>query len=187
MQSYLAFAMKLEDHSTHRPPSTRPSRIPTRSSRNVAFCRFPIPNTAARCQEAGMHSDGPAFGSAVQTHLVRSSGSNIASIIRQSSGFPAFSASWFRSTRASLAAEACNAHHARSFAKRGVEKAPAVSPAPPLHSATWYPHGIASKRKSIQGTAAPAAGVPHRRSCHIANFKNRSVDSSLHPSMITTT
>jgi hypothetical protein len=157
MQSYLAFAMKLEDHSTHRPPSTR-------SSRNAAFCRSPILNIAARCQQAGMHSYGPGFGSAVQTHLLRSSGPNFARIIRQSS---AFSASWFRPTLASLAAETCNAHHARSFATRGVEKAPAVSPAKdPAQSdfATWYPHGISSARKSIQGTAAPAAVVPHHRS-----------------------
>ena len=187
MQSYLAFAMKSEDHSAHRPPSTRPSRNSTRPSRNVAFCRFPIPNAAARCQQPGFHSDGPGFGSAVQTHLVRSSGPNFASIIRQSSGF---SASWFRAPLASLAADPCNPHHGRSFARRGVEKEHALSPAKaPAQSdfATWYPHGIASARKSVQGTAAPAAGVPKHRSCHVASFKNRSADSSLHPSIITTT
>ena len=64
MQPYLAFAMKLEDPTTHRPPTTRPCR-------QVAFGPFSKPNATSHCQQAGTYSDNFAFCFSIQADCSR--------------------------------------------------------------------------------------------------------------------
>ena len=64
MQPYLAFAMKLEDQTTHRPPTTRPCR-------QVAFGPFSKPNASSHCQQVGTYSDNFAFCFSIQADCSR--------------------------------------------------------------------------------------------------------------------